>query len=253
MSGIGTGTPIIYSGWVHENHRVHDFRELCSLLVSISGRADLDEPEESPKSRFWVNEGMRHVDSLLEFESRRKLHLENLSSGDHSFVVPNLRRVWQVSMITQEGSRELTLMHEDRARILRPDLGQVDSGCPIYYLLHKNTTAPSSSDLSEMVIGGTPFLGLHDQQITIIPKPSEAVSILVNGWFFEPYLVFQDDTNWIIEAMPLAVLYFALYHLERSYNNETGAQEWFRAAMLELQRYDREEGSRLTTRAGVVR
>lgn len=200
-----------------------DLEYIRQKFIERSGRIDLvGESGGSPDystdagADWFINEGIRELDSLVPFPINTKQLTASLTAGNYSVSFANLRAPLEV--YSDNGSDEKYELCGRTERELRDyyekPFSQIDSGEPVYWAIsHLANDAAATASMT----------------LTILPPADATYTITAYGHFWSDTLSDNTDTNWWTVNHPGLAVLAALYMLEVSMRNREGARDWMAA------------------------
>lgn len=223
-------------------------------FYKMSGRADLvksiDEAGETCADNgadFFINRGIRYLDSLQDTPMARKRAIFQMVAGEYFTEMPDCRTVDRVYAIKSDGVRTLLLkvdlewLRENYAKSFET----VDRGAPLYY-------APNVNQVASQNLGDTnaDYAGMFDWEdliqgyaagakgILVMPPVDSTFTISVYGKFFSAELVNDTDSNFWASEYPDLVVMAASRLTEVMMRNSEGVKDWDNAIAASLRGID---------------
>lgn len=214
-----------------------NLREIRELFVETSGRYDLVVDTEEFESKkplgadLFINEGQKLLDRLSPGGRHREATLSlDLEPGEYKIQSNALRAVKSVRVESVEGVRFLQVRDvKDVKAIFGPLTGipYVERGVPVYYTPVSMRRVGVSDDGSETHAG-----------VLILPPAEAGLRVVIDGVFFSPTLVEDEDESYWTLVQPATLVQAAWYMLERFYRNTEGMRDHMMAIQQDLDSID---------------
>jgi hypothetical protein len=218
-----------------------DLLTVRQQFAKISGRHDLvtdyagADYSDNGADRF-INSGQKTLDRLFAHVKQDGRHTETLAIGGYYLDLKYLRSIKRVYLVDAD-SRFVPLEELELHTLLR-NFDPKTSGTIKYWARGVNQTSPEQASVDLSAFEGVGDINQVDptqQHSIIFNTPTDtAVEIQVFGRFFEKELVNDTDTSWWTLNQFDILVWAALYALEVSYNNMSGAKNWMDAITLQL-------------------
>ncbi len=232
------------------------FYEVLSQFLRVSGRDDLgtigdvSTAVDNGAGRF-INAGQKLLDKIAETHSSWTRWQKDVSAGAFQVTPRNMRAIRDVYVTSSEGQWRLEkkTMRELRAMYSKP-ISTLDQGMPLFYApniirLGGDQVDLDNSDYDEIFTRDDEDLDLDCdcpegalRGIYLMPPSDGSYTVTVIAKFYSKKLVELADESYWTEVDDTALLYAALYSMERFYRNTEGAKDWLDAMRLELQGTD---------------
>jgi len=216
--------------------------EIRALFESRSGRSDLvKESGADDGADFFIQSGQRMLDRMVGMTQSFARSFKTLEIGDYYAIFKGCRAVKEVWISNSDGRTELVKVSLSNMRTVyyddAPD--EITSGDPVNYCLISLRTYPDADNviidyLYDHLLEDDATEDYEYNGIIISPPPDEASQLEVFGLFYSPPLSSDSDTSYWTVNHPEILLMAALYHLEVSYRNTEGANDWLGAIGIQL-------------------
>jgi len=217
--------------------------EIRNNFIRKSGRYDLGTIDgEDNGANWYINAGQRMLDRRMTNDDLYAKRLGELEVGQYIKIFPQAKLIKDVWLINESDGAIITLERREYSQIrdfYAKSFSSIDSGTPEYWCRAfvkldqslKIDDVPFAIDsMGEYVIDGT--TGANG--IIITPPTDAAYRIDILGKFYNVNLTKDRDKNIWTESYPNVLLYAALYQLEVTHRNSTGAADWLAAIDNEL-------------------
>lgn len=218
--------------------------DIRSLVVEMSGRADLNAPPYTFLDML-INSGQRLLDRLYSGHHSVGRYFVDIASGSIFTSFKYSRAVKEVWVANSEGRTRLVKVDlSEMKRYYAEDKSDIDSGTPAYY---------STAIVRPLVSGSTPEIvtpGSFGQSwvlddvvssdwytyggIIWMPPADESYTMEIVGLFSSIPLSSTNTKSYWTENEPQLLAYAALYYLETSYRNTEGARDWMNAIITDI-------------------
>jgi len=212
--------------------------DIRKKFVELSGRYDLmDENFGDTGADFFIQAGQRFLD--------RRANLDSIQYGttiyrcppDGYVKCPDCWLVKYVWWVRPEGNLPLKeIRHPVAPSFL---LGTKVAGprfwVPRYTRYVMDLAKVSSASVLAAASAFTDTEQLYQKlSLEVLPHPTQPVDIMIQGRFYSPPLLEDDDYNAWSMKFPETLLKASLYQLEVFYRNTEGANDWFAALQQDL-------------------
>jgi hypothetical protein len=216
-----------------------NLEEIRQWFVKDSGRYDLvvDTTDWADNGADkYIAAGQRWLDRQVTMLGQYGKFFRELSSGSYLLSVSGLRSVRQVHVRESSGNvYALTRStYEDLREIYGEDISEITSSDPYFYAivsLRQHDEADSDPPDTE---GLTDAAWMSNEGLLILPPPSEAVTVIVEGKFSSTTLVDDEDENFWSVNEPSVLVKAGLRELEAFYRNTAGVNDWTNSIMHDL-------------------
>lgn len=200
--------------------------ELRTQFVEVSGRLDLVNPEDYSDNgaNFYINAGLKALERLafinFKLETTEELVL---NSGEYQIALTKPARLITMATAISSDRGEVILRRrtiKEIAALFKKPLEDISPGFPCYWTFVPNT--------GESLIN----------TVSVVPAPSEQISVAFTGQFHSPDFVEDTDENFWSVTAPELLLKAALWQLEIFYRNTAGSKDWLNAITIELANLD---------------
>lgn len=215
--------------------------EIRTLFIERSGRKDLVNADDSDNgANFFIQSGQRTLDRMLQTNKSFARAFKSLSSGDYYAIFKGCRAITNV-WISVAGERwelnKLTLQEMRETYEESPE--DVDTGESINYCVIPLRTYPDADAINidylyDDQIQDTETQDFEYKGIMFLPPIDESAILEVFGLFRNTALSDDADENFWTIMHPDVLIWAAMYHLEISYRNTEGANDWMNAVKTEL-------------------
>ena len=217
--------------------------EIRNLFIERSGREDLHIPATGADNGadFFIQSGQKTIERLLQIDKSWGRKFATMSAGDYYVILKGCRAIKRAWISNSSGRSDLEKLTIDEFRELYSDApDEITPGSSKYYTPISLRTYPDDTNviidyLYDNKLTDTETEDYAYKGVLITPPPSENSLVEIFGLFYSPKLENDSDTNFWSELHPEILLLGALYQLEVSYRNTSGAADWMNALMLELE------------------
>lgn len=214
-----------------------DAARVLEEFIRISGRKDLESPDSSGVSRAYgfINQAQIWLDDHLEHPGLLLRHPFKLEPGESVLYLERLRYVDWIRILDQGNWREVGQVEAEEL-LYRPK--SMHPGAPRWYAHHTGVLDPSIVGFDPEEWEGSEGILAEDSHgkdlLIFAPAPSETHELELHGAFYSKGLQTNNDTSFWTRAYPHLLIETALYHLEVSYRNTQGANDWMESIQRKL-------------------
>ena len=203
--------------------------EIRDMFSELSGRLDLVTVDANGvyKADWYITAGSRLLDRLADVSNSEATAFFAAQAGSFHLSVPDVRSILRVYYYTSTSRAELRKGTQDLLRRLFSDpLTTENRGVPKYYIpVSFRVGSPRSAATPGDFMQHVDFTGTAIDGIMFPPIDTDG-TFEVFGYYYSKSLVNDTDTNYWARHHPMLLAWAALYHLEVSYRNTSGAQDW---------------------------
>lgn len=208
-------------------------KDVRDKFVEITGRADFVGEGSIVGADFYINEGQKMLDRLLDGGKSGARYFVDLETTQILVLLPTCRVIKKVFIADSESRIELTKVdrHELMNYFNEPK-ENLDSGKPAYYAPVWARPFPGTvitSDYSQEWLLDSIIDSGHENYNAILvypPSDTDTYTLEVWGLFYSDELVNDEDRTWWTEVHPLLLIKAAAYQIELTYRNTEGAKDW---------------------------
>lgn len=209
-----------------------NLEEIRTLFGSLSGRLDLTTADANGKygADQFIKEGSRFLDREGDIGISDALFYGSVQVGSFYLLVPGVRSIESVWYYNSDGRVELEKSTMNRIKNAFDNLLSGDNReRPIAYV-PCNFLAEATQSLQSPVdfLGHVEFNSKTYNGI-LFPPSSTAGTMEISGKFYSKELKNSTDENYWSREHGMLLTWAALYHLEISYRNSEGANDWYRS------------------------
>ena len=224
--------------------------EIRTLLIERSGRADLVVTvagNVDNGANFFIQSGQRTLDRLVGINKSWARSFKDMAIGDYYSTFKGCRAIKGVWFSNSDGRVKIEKVSLEEMRELYGETpADITNGFPLHYCITPLRTYPDDSDIIiDYFVGDK--LSIADTSdyeytgIIVLPPTDKVALIEVLGLFHSPPLTIDaDESSWSVNH-PELLLMAALYHMEVSYRNTEGANDWMIAITRELVEIDKDQ------------
>lgn len=215
--------------------------DIRNKFVEATGRNDLVAAGIALGADFFINEGQKTLDRMLEEGKGGARYFVDLDAAQILVPLPSCRAVKKVfcGSATERWELRKYDQHFLRSYFAEP-ISLLTADEPLYYSPvwarpYPNIIDPTSYNqewlLEDIIdIGHEAF-----NAIIVLPPPDVATYTLeVWGLFHSDELVNDGDVSYWTEQHPLLLVKAAAYQLESTYRNTEGAKDWMGGIELDM-------------------
>lgn len=195
-------------------------------IKSLSGFLDMSDDD----ALYYANVGQRYLESRIDRRNGILQHQYNLSPGDWYLTLTGIRSINAIfytssdKRVTLEET-SIVYMKENSLVPFDSTVDVVSNGTPSYwcwgYGKHSGSaSSPTSEDAD------TPGSDVTDNTILIGLPPDTAGTLTIIGRFTSIPLSATTVANFWTDVFPEALLYATLMHIEGSYRNREGVNDY---------------------------
>jgi len=217
--------------------------DIRNKVMELGGRFDLDDAEAYVGIDDFIRSGQKTLDKMLDRGKTVARHFQNLAYQQLLLQVPGARTIERVVLIKSDQRYPITKVDlEDLKNAYYEKHSLITVGPPTYWSPVDIRPYPSVVDptlynqswaFDDVVVEGS------DEVNGILLMPpcdsASAYTIEVFGKFWTEMPTNPEGTSFWISQHPTLLQYAALYHLEISYRNTEGANDWMKAIKLEIE------------------
>jgi hypothetical protein len=197
--------------------------EIRKMFVKLSGRYDLVLPDGSDDGAdFFIREGQKFIDKLVEHESSGGLVELSFVVGDYSKAL-DARAVKSVFAVSSDGVRWPLekVLFSDMNRLYSENAENITRSVPVYYSpIPARSTGP---------VSGSKYNG-----IMIFPPTDSDIVLEVFGKVHAGDLIDDSDNNFWTDNHPMVLVLSAMRYLEVTNRNREGVRDYETAITNEL-------------------
>ena len=214
--------------------------EIRAQFISRSGRRDLTESNNTDRGAdFFIEAGLRLLDSFVDHPESNAPHIENISAGAYTLKLQYCRSIQNVWIANADGRGELDRLSLNNIRTAFSDkpVGEISRGAPAYYAPSLIKLAPaqqaleesdfsSSWDFDTIVFGDSNSVGYTG--VYFLPPADKVYTMSVYGKWFTIFPTADGDDAicyWSV-VYPEVLIQSCLRALEGFYRNTTGIKDW---------------------------
>lgn len=212
--------------------------EIRTKFIELSGRYDLITDTESYQDAgadFLIHAGQRWLDRTFEILKSTANFYASLAQDSWYLLIPECRTIKYVWATYNTGMiGELKNISLERLLALRPDI-PTTSGCPHLYAPCSIRTQPEVAGQTTIRPGTIIMEDNFPYNAIAFEVPfSEAVSIRVQGLFYQTALVNDTDYNFWSTQHPWILVLAAMRAMEIAQRNRAGVADWETAIRSEM-------------------
>lgn len=209
----------------------------------LSGRYDLVNDDYSDNGAdFFINEGRKFLDRLDETNKSWASCFKFLDIGHFSVSFPYCRAIKEVWAGSASGNRwqlEKKSLQDLVTGYLSDFPNSRNQGMPLYYSPCITRHIPDNATVSDI----ESFVGYVDissgdnsecNAILLNVPTKEKLTITINGLFYSPELINDEDTNYWSSLHPFLLYMAAMRAIEVNNRNTQGVNDWTNAIMTEM-------------------
>lgn len=205
--------------------------EIRAKFITFSGRDDLVNSDDSDNgANFFINAGQKMLDRRIDFKKSTGVIYKPLAVDGWYVTIEGARSINTVWVNSSEERWELTMRTMQWLNTEFPDtIADTDSGTPEYWGVSNMRTLDTRhmNSVGSFLRYAVPDSIDDDLTGIVILQPTEeALTVEVQGMFYSPKLVEDEDTTYWTEVHDMTLVWAALYELEMSYRNTEGANDW---------------------------
>ena len=210
-----------------------NLKEVRQKFVDLSGRFDLVVDTDDyldAGADFFIQAGSKLLDQLEDSGAEEGTVFVKIKVGQYYVFIPGLRVVEQVWSYDGQSRKQLTDTDRVGLREFFPSkVINNETGNPAqYYPGSFKIGNPDSPD------GVTDYMVKLSSETDVpngilFPPTDRAMTLEINGKFFSHPLEKCGDENYWSVNYPLLLIWAALYNVEVTYRNTTGANDWLNA------------------------
>ena len=210
-----------------------NLKEVRTKFVELSGRFDLvvDTVDYLDNGAdFFIQAGAQLLDQLNDSGAEEGTIFQKVKTGDYYVFVPGLRVVEQVWAYNTEVRRQLTETDRVGLREFFPNkIINNKTGFPAKYFPGSFTIGneDSSDGVPEFMVKLSADNSVPNG--ILFPPTDQDLTLEIVGKFFSYPLVKCGDENFWSINYPLLLIWAALYNVEVTYRNNSGANDWLNA------------------------
>ncbi len=204
--------------------------DIRKQVIELSGRLDLVVDTTAyldNGANIYIQAGTKMLDQLADTGGEEGTAFYSVKSGKYYLFIPNVRviqEVWAYDTSTMSQLEEVTraeLREFFPSKVLSGEAGIPDKYYP-------GALKPGDSD-SNLTVNGFLIQLSSDTDIPngiLFPPTDRDLTFEITGKFFSFPLDGDTAENYWSVNYPLLLVWAALYQLEVTYRNTTGAKDW---------------------------
>lgn len=211
-----------------------------ALFRKLSGRFDLVNEDFSDNGvDIFMNEGGKFLDRLDETQKSWATRFAPLALGELYVTFPYcraLKEVWAASPTTGRWQLEKKNLQDLIEGYLTALPAEMTSGVPLYYSPCITRSVPPSAVLNsfEEFMGYVGVAGNEYNAILVSVPTDEAITLILQGLFYTPQLVNDEDSNYWSDEHPLLLYMSTMRQIEVTNRSTQGVNDWASAIETEM-------------------
>lgn len=220
--------------------------DIRTQLVKITGRYDLVTDATTFADNgadFYIHEGQKYLDRLETIKKSYSKVYASAVAGSWYTTFEYCRAVKKVWCSNSNYVRwELKKLDYELLKLKYNQLpANMFSSSPIYYapILYTRTQPEVESGMTIDKFFDTTTIDVSAVSATFngiiwMPPTDAEYTIEIEGLFYSPTLLEDEDINYWTEVQPLVLIMAAARSIEISYRNTQGAKDWERSIQVEM-------------------
>lgn len=215
--------------------------EVRTQFTKLSGRYDLvDAVFADNGADYFIKAGLKFLDRKVEFDKDISKFFKQFAIGDYFAEFEDYRTTDRMYFATSSGRVELAYLApaEMQARFGTEPYVDVTRGTSAFFTMAITRSVPEGTALDVIGNYGNEILTdgsqTSKQGLIIMPPTDTAGMIEVWGKYQTPFPSAEDGTNYWFDSFEDVAVNAALYKLEVSYRNTSGAADWLASIDLDL-------------------